>query len=153
MTTRSSRFPAGGFNALVPEFDVFDLQESLAFWCDGLGFGVAYDRPERGFAYLDRERAQVMLCGINGNWETGRLERPLGRGINFQITVSGIAPILASLHALEWPLFEEPHVVWYRTGNRESGYRQFLVQDPNGYLLRPSEGLGFRPIPPVGECR
>ena len=31
---------------------------------------------------------------------------------------------------------------WYRQGNRLLGNKEFLVQDPDGYLLRFSEDLG-----------
>jgi hypothetical protein len=34
---------------------------------------------------------------------------------------------------------------WYRTGTTESGVRQLLVQDPDGYLVRPQESIGCRP--------
>jgi len=45
-TSRSNgAAPAGGFNALVPELDVSNLAVSLHFWCELLGFEVAYDRP------------------------------------------------------------------------------------------------------------
>ncbi|WP_338011538.1 VOC family protein [Methylobacterium sp. Leaf106] len=76
------RLPHGGFSPLAPELDVHDLPASLAFWCGTLGFTVAYSRPENGFAYLERGGAQVMLNVANGNWLTGALEPPLGRGIN-----------------------------------------------------------------------
>lgn len=141
--------PAGGFARLVPELDVTSLEESLRFWCDRLGFAVAYRRPESGFAYLEREGAQVMLCQMNGNWETGPLERPLGRGINFQIEVSDVGPILAALSQAGWPLFRELHDRWYRVGTHEGGNRQFLVQDPDGYLLRFTQDLGTRPAGPA----
>ncbi|WP_425309962.1 hypothetical protein AADG42_14735 [Ammonicoccus fulvus] len=39
----------------------------------------------------------------------------------------------------------EPEVQWYRTGADEVGVRQFLVQDPDGYLLRPQSAVGTRP--------
>jgi catechol 2,3-dioxygenase-like lactoylglutathione lyase family enzyme len=136
----------GGFARLVPEFDVTNLEASLRFWCDGLGFTVAYQRPEDAFAYLEREGAQVMLCEMNGNWQTGPLERPLGRGISFQIAVSSIAPILSSLSNIGWPLFRDVHDAWYRIGSVEGGNRQFLVQDPDGYLLRFAQDLGHRPV-------
>ncbi|MGE7367800.1 VOC family protein [Neorhizobium sp. NPDC001467] len=64
--------PQGGFNALVPELDVSDIAASLHFWCDLLGFHIVYDRPAAGFAFLEREGAQVMLCQVNGEWVTGR---------------------------------------------------------------------------------
>ena len=56
-----------------------------------------------------------------------------------------VAPILASLNAAGWPLFLALGEVWYRAGTSETGVRQFLVQDPDGYLVRFSQGLGLRP--------
>ncbi len=138
--------PTGGFAKLIPEFDVVDLAASLRFWCDGLGFAIAYQRPESAFAYLEREGAQVMLCQMNGNWQTGPLERPFGRGVNFQIGTVSVEPILAALAAMGWPLFRDVHDAWYRIGDVEDGNRQFLVQDPDGYLLRFSQDIGRRPV-------
>lgn len=34
-----------------------------------------------------------------------------------------------------------PEVKWYRTGNTDVGLAQFLVQDPDGHLLRFSSRL------------
>ena len=143
------RMPEGGFAPLVPELDVTDLERSLAFWCEGLGFDIAYQRPENGFAYLEHAASQVMLNRINGAWETGSLARPFGRGINLQITVRGIDPMLERLATLGWPLFRPAHEAWYRVGAREVGCRQFLIPDPDGYLLRCQESLGVRPVSPV----
>ena len=136
------------FAKLVPEFLVTDLRASLRFWCDLVGFRVAYDRAEEGFAYLECGTAQVMLEEHDlGHryWVTGPLEKPLGRGINFQITVEVVAPILDRLAAASWPVFMEPEEKWYRVGTVEVGQRQFLVQDPDGYLLRLAQDLGTRP--------
>ena len=133
---------------LVPELIVTDLERSLAFWVPLLGFQVAYRRPEEGFAYLDMEGAQVMLEQINldDQWITGRLEAPLGRGINFQIEVADVAPIIERLNHRGWPLFQACEDAWYRAGDVEVGQRQFLVQDPDGYLLRFGERLGEHPL-------
>ncbi len=141
----SGSLPKGGFAPLVPELDVTDLDASLRFWCGLLGFTVAYDRPAAGFSYLERAGAQVMLCRINGHWDTGPLERPFGRGINFQIMVERLAPILEALERASWPLFEAPSETWYRAGDHLSGQREFLVQDPDGYLVRLAEDLGTIP--------
>ncbi|MBF9232939.1 bleomycin resistance protein [Microvirga alba] len=140
--------PQGGFNPLVPELDVTDIEKSLWFWCDLLGFEVAYDRPKAKFAYLQREGAQIMLCQINGNWQTGTLEAPFGRGVNFQIAARNLDPMLKALADAGWPLFREPSEAWYRIGDQlmENGSREFLVQDPDGYLIRFAESIGSRPI-------
>jgi catechol 2,3-dioxygenase-like lactoylglutathione lyase family enzyme len=144
MTISSDRLPTGGFASLVPELDVSDLGASKSFWCDLLGFRIAYQRPEDRFMYIELQGAQVMLMQHNGNWETAPLERPFGRGINFQIVVDDITPLLVALEQANWPLFEECREAWYRVGERARGQRQFLVQDPDGYLLRFAQELGLR---------
>lgn len=52
--------------------------------------------------------------------------------------------MLTRLTEAEYPLYVEPEENWYRTGNVLSGAREFLVQDPDGYLLRFSEHLGTK---------
>lgn len=128
--------PVGGFAALVPELDVTDLDVSLRFWCDLLGFEVAYSRPAARFAYLQRGSIHIMLCQINEEWATGELEPPFGRGINFQMTVSDLAPVVKALQTHGWPLFRPVQEKTYQIGHRSLISREFLVQDPDGYLLR-----------------
>ena len=137
--------PRDGWAALVPELSVVDISKSLSFWCDLLGFDVAYDRPDARFAYLVRGNLQVMLCESNGRWEVAEMQRPFGRGINLQMTVEHIEPILSALNRGGWPLYEPPNDAWYRVGDHERGQREFLVQDPDGYLMRFAEDLGTRP--------
>jgi catechol 2,3-dioxygenase-like lactoylglutathione lyase family enzyme len=144
MEIPADRLPTGGFARLVPELDVLDLEQSKNFWCGILGFRIAYQRPENRFAYIELQGSQVMLNQQNGNWETGPLERPLGRGINFQMFVDSVTPLLDALSREKWPLFRESHDAWYRIAGEQRGNRQFLVQDPDGYLLRFAQDLGTR---------
>ena len=136
--------PRDGFADLVPELSVSNIQASLSFWRDLLGFEIAYDRAAARFAYLVRGRVQVMLCELNGRWETAEMQRPFGRGINFQMVVDGIAPILSALAEAKWPLYEPPNEAWYRVGDQDVGQHEVLVQDPDGYLIRLVERLGTR---------
>ena len=134
--------------ALVPELTVLDIEKSLAFYTDLLGFEVLFSRPEARFAYLGLGDAQLMLdqYGEGQGWgETGRLEPPLGRGINFQIEVETLEPILTRLAGAAQPLFVTPEENWYQQDGELHGNREFLVQDPDGYLLRFSEYLGTKP--------
>jgi len=128
---------------LVPELLVEVLAASVEFWVGLCGFEISYDRPEDGFAYLTSGTAHVMLeqAGIGRNWIPAPLDRPLGRGVNFQINVPSIEPLIHRLTAKGWPLFLAPEERWYRTGATEVGLTQFLVQDPDGYLLRFSARL------------
>lgn len=134
--------------ALVPELLVSDVDESVRFWSGLCGFTVRYARPEERFAYLTLGAAHVMLeqAGIGRNWVTGPLDHPLGRGINFQITVPDVEAIATALVAAEVDLFMEIETKWYRTGDAEAGVRQFLVADPDGYLLRFQSSLGRRAV-------
>jgi catechol 2,3-dioxygenase-like lactoylglutathione lyase family enzyme len=135
-------------NRLVPELMVCDLDISLAFWVSCLGFKVAYQRPEDGFAYLDLNGAQVMLEQVDsdaGQWLTAPLEKPFGRGINLQIDVEAVAPILQKLVQAGCPLYRDCKDTWYRAADVEVGQREFIVQDPDGYLVRLVERLGERP--------
>ncbi|MEQ4205477.1 VOC family protein [Actinopolymorpha sp. B9G3] len=129
---------------LVPELLVRSLGESLDFWCRLCGFAVLYDRPDEGFAYIARGMAHVMLEqeGVGRNWVTAPLDRPLGRGVNFQVYVPSIEPLVEALREADWPLFMEPEAKWYRTGQSEAGVVQFLVQDPDGYLIRFQSSAG-----------
>ena len=97
-------------------------------------------------AYLEGGGAQVMLFRRNGVWETGELVRPFGRGVNFQIEVEDLEPLLTRLAKVACPLYAEPEDAWYRLGAQEVGQREFLVQDPDGYLLRFAQSLGQRPM-------
>ncbi|MGO2749754.1 MAG: bleomycin resistance protein [Pseudoclavibacter sp.] len=131
---------------LVPELLVSDVRQSLEFWVGVCGFTVKYARPEEGFAYITRGSAHLMLeqRGVGRNWVTGPLETPLGRGINFQISVPGADAIADAVCAAGQELYMMPEEKWYRVGEHEVGVRQFLVTDPDGYLIRFQENLGRR---------
>lgn len=134
-------------NKLVPELMVTDLNASLEFWVSWVGFTVAYQRLEEGFAYLDLNDAQVMLEQIDpraNQWQTAALDLPLGRGMNLQIDVAAVGPLIERLDAVAYPVFKPCEDVWYRAGEVEVGQREFLVQDPDGYLVRLVERLGER---------
>lgn len=133
---------------LVPELSVTDYEASRHFWCDLIGFSLRYERPEEGFGYLVLGSVHLMLDQINRGrtWATGALEPPLGRGINFEVQVENLDTALQRIMSAGWPIFVEPEEEWYRAGDIEIGVRQFLVQDPDGYLLRLQQEIGERPV-------
>lgn len=134
--------------ALVPELLVSSVTKSTEFWCGICGFQINYQRPEEGFAYISLGPAHIMLeqQGISRNWITAPLEPPLGRGINFQISVRNLDPILIALRDADYAIFMEPETKWYRIDERtEVGVQQFLVTDPDGYLIRFQASIGHRP--------
>lgn len=139
----SSRAPP-----VVPGLDVADLERSLAFYITVLGFSCCVERPEERFAYLTRGPVHLMLEQADGpgrRFRTAPLEYPFGRGMNLQIEV----PDVDALHAQAMEHGATIHVPledrWYRQGDEEAGNRQFVVIDPDGYLLRFFSSLGRRP--------
>ena len=44
----------------------------------------------------------------------------------------------------DYPIFFEMEEKWYRSGSNDVCNRQFLVQNPDGYLLRFFQDLGER---------
>lgn len=137
------------WNQIVPEFDVFNLKESLRFYVNLIGFDIVYDRKEDKFTFLQFENVQIMIQEIdfeNNKWNTGKLEYPLGVGINFQFDTTNIDEIYTRLKKENYKIFVELEDHWYRKDNILMGCREFLVQDPNGYLLRFSQDLEDKEI-------
>lgn len=133
---------------LVPELVCSDFERSLRFYTEVLGFDVAYARPEERFAYLDREGAQIMLEQPAGRaFVNGDLAQPYGRGVNFEIEVSDADALLERVRAAGAEIWLPMEEKWYRREGFEVGNRQFIVADPDGYLLRFAQDLGERWIP------
>lgn len=128
---------------MVPELMVYDFEKSLHFYTDILGFTVLYTREDPKFAYLNQEKVQLMLEEVRADaWITAELQTPLGRGINLQMEVANIEPIHQRLSKSGHKFYREIQDEWYNTGTLMSGQREFLIQDPDGYLLRFTQFLG-----------
>lgn len=136
---------------LVPELLVSNHAASRDFYVRVIGFSVRYERPEEKFSYLDLGGAALMIEQETDFWVTAPREKPYGRGINLQIEVDAIDPILSRLADAGVTLFRPVEEAWYRSDETYSGNRQFLVQDPDGYLLRIFEDLGERAAPSSGR--
>ncbi|MGE3857188.1 MAG: bleomycin resistance protein [Dehalococcoidia bacterium] len=131
---------------LVPELVVSDLARSFAFYREVLGFEVRYERLDERFAYLDREGAHLMIEQPTGrSFVAGDLRPPFGRGVNLQIEVADIAALHDRVRGAGIELFLPLEDRWYRRDATLLGNRQFVVHDPDGYLLRFFQDLGARP--------
>ena len=136
---------------LVPELLVSNHATSRDFYVRVIGFSVRYERPEEKFSYLDFGGAELMIEQETDFWATAPREKPYGRGINLQIEVDALDPILSRLREAGIALFRPVEEAWYRSGDTYGGNRQFLVQDPDGYLLRIFEDLGEQAAPSSGR--
>ena len=127
------------FNSLIPELTVSDIEQTKHFYIDILQFKIEYERPENQFVFLSLEENQLMFEQENGNWSVGALEYPYGRGVNFEMTVSSVEAIYNRILEAGIKPFREMKVNYYRSGDTNIVQKEFLVQDPDGYLLRFTE--------------
>ena len=126
---------------------VNDYDASLAFWRDVLGFAVVYTRPLQKFAYLQRpDGAQMMLYERDGDWETGSLQVPFGRGAVIQVSVQDVDALAAHVAGRGVSFYVGLREKWRDWGDCLGGQREFLVQDPDGYLVMVSQKIGTRPL-------
>lgn len=123
------------FNSLIPELSVSNINQSEEFYLN-LGFTIKYERPENKFCFLELEENQIMIEQINENWSVGTLEYPYGRGINISMTIKDIDKMYNDLKAKKVKFFQDLEIHDYRVGSEISYDKEFLIQDPDGYLLR-----------------
>ena len=123
------------FNSLIPELSVTDINKSKEFYLS-LGFKIKYERPEDKFCFLELEENQLMIEQLNGHWNTGPLEYPFGRGINVSMAISDIKKFYEDVTNKNLKIFKELEIHTYRVDDINYEDIEFLIQDPDGYLLR-----------------
>lgn len=134
---------------LVPELSVSDLDKSREFYVGILGFRIEYDRPEDFFIYISFHGSGLMLQEDSDEvsaWDILPLDYPRGRGLNLSIDCPRIDELVKKLKKAGMPLQKPVEDCWYRKGDILLGQRNFLVQDPDGYLLRFAQSLGTKPV-------
>ena len=124
------------FNKMIPELSVFDIEQTKRFYND-LGFKIEYERPEEKFIFMSFQDSQFMFEQIHDNgWNIGELIYPLGRGINFSIAVDDIEGLYKLVKTLNLEIYRDLNRSIYQVNGTEETQTEFLIQDPNGYLLR-----------------
>lgn len=123
------------FNSLIPELSVTDIEKSKEFYLN-LGFKIMYERKEDKFCFLYLEDNQIMIEEINNNWNVGEMKYPFGNGINIGMTVSDIDSFYESIISKKIVLFRKIKTSKYRVDDIIYEDKEFLLQNPDGYLLR-----------------
>lgn len=139
---------------LTPELCCSNIKNSLVFYTQILGFSIQYQREEDGFAMLERQGSRIMLdeirdvsvSGADRTWLSGPLEMPFGRGINLEIKTSKVDELYDRVQHADANVFLPIEDKWYRANDVEIGNRQFIVLDPDGYMLRFVQELGARKV-------
>jgi len=131
------------WNKIIPELSVTNLENSLKFYKTA-GFIIEYDRPENKFAFISLGEIQFMLQEItpNDKWCVAPLSYPFGNGINFQLEVDNLDEVYNNLNSNGFKITFGMEENWYKRDDKFLGNKEFLVQDPDGYLLRFFEDLG-----------
>ncbi len=124
------------FNKMIPELSVFNIDQTIAFY-EKLGFEIIYERPEDQFVFMSFEGSQFMFEQIHKDgWNIGEMRYPLGQGVNFSIEVDEIDCLYKRLKEEHMELYRDLNISYYRVNDKCLEQKEFLIQDPNGYLLR-----------------
>ena len=125
---------------LVPELYCSDINVTKKFYTEIFGFKIKYERPEERFAYFHLGEVEIMVeepFSDGRYWITGKLQKPYGRGVNFSWGVEELDVLYARI--LEF----SPKSVYMEIENKSYAcdgevivQRQFIAQDPDGYLFR-----------------
>ena len=131
------------WNENIPELSVTNLKKSLNFYKTA-GFEIKYNRPENKFTFISLNNIQFMLQELSDNdkWNVGELKYPFGNGINFQLEVEDIDKIYNNFKNNNYAIAFDIEENWYRQNDKLLGNKEFLIQDPDGYLLRFMQDLG-----------
>lgn len=139
-------------NTLVPELSVSNLEKSKDFYINVLGFKKEYERTEDKFVYMSFYGSALMIEedrqreGASAKWIIEPLDHPRGRGLNISIRCEDAEALAQRLINARIELRKPIEECWYRDNNIAHGQKNFLVQDPDGYLLRFEESLGIKDI-------
>ena len=123
------------FNSLIPELSVSNIENSKKFYQE-LGFKIIYERPEDKFCFIQLEENQIMIEEINGKWNVGELKYPYGNGINISMSIKDVEKLYNSLKNKNIKFFVDLKISEYKVNNKIYKDKEFLIQDPDGYLLR-----------------
>jgi catechol 2,3-dioxygenase-like lactoylglutathione lyase family enzyme len=131
MTMRTKLF------ATTPDFVVSDLQRSIDFYCDKLGFGDpgTWGEPPC-FAMMNRDGFDMMLSLADDPADV----RPNGpTGVwDLHIRIASLDDELAALNAAGVPIAKGPSDTPY-------GMREIEVLDPDGYRICFGQDFQRRP--------
>ena len=79
-------------------------------------------------------------------WNVGQLVKPYGRGMNLSIECNDAHVLARKIEQAGYALRKPVEDCEYRHDTHVHVQRNFLVQDPDGYLLRFSQSLSTKPI-------
>ncbi len=111
----------------APEFFVRDVERSVAFYTERLGFTVLRKEPD--FAVIALGQSHVLLAAEAHTSREWLASGPRGVGLNTRIMVDDVDAVYQRAKAAGVPIVQE-------IASRSYGLRDFIVADPDGFCLR-----------------
>lgn len=117
-------------SAISPSFIVSDVDETIAFYRDRLGFETRFRAPEQGafFAIIGRDGAQIFVKAERGVSPVPNSKRHLHLRWDAFVYVPD-PDALAAEFAEQGAAFSRP------LEDTHDGLRGFEIADPDGYVL------------------
>ncbi|MCC8409245.1 VOC family protein [Mucilaginibacter sp. UR6-1] len=110
--------------SLRPVLWTENINKTISFYVDVLGFIISEKNDDWGWASLDRDNVAIMLAKPNGHSSHTKISFTGSFYFNtddveaFWLAVKDKAPICYSIETFEW------------------GMREFAIYDNNGYILQ-----------------
>ena len=133
------------FSDVTPNLIVTDIDRSLAFYRDVLGFSVFATVPEAApfvFAWMQRDGVNVFLNTVDSvkdeHAELG--SRPIGGTATIYIIVEADSPA-EGIDALFASVKSKARVIMPMK-DQFYGMREFGIEDPDGYVIFAAQRIG-----------
>lgn len=125
---------------LIPELYCSDITKTKKFYIEVFGFEIEYERVNEQFIYFTLDGVDIMVEEISKaerRWITGEMIKPFGRGINFQWDVTDIDKLYERVQSkAASSIYLKMETQSYQCDDALVMQKQFIVQDPDGYLFR-----------------
>ena len=112
------------FQPIVPMIWTRELQETLDFYCNILGFTCREYSEEWGWAFIHKDECEMMIAQPN---EHTPFERPYFSG-TFYIKTDDVDTL--------WEQIKDKVKIAYDIEDFDWGMREFAIYDNNSYMIQ-----------------
>jgi uncharacterized glyoxalase superfamily protein PhnB len=133
------------FTDVTPNLIVSDIDRSLAFYRDVLGFSVVATVPDAApfvFAWMQRDEVKVFLNTVGPVEEElpGLAARPIGGTATIYMAIEADSPA-EGIDALFDSVQSKARVIM-PPKDQFYGMREFGIEDPDGYVIFAAQRIG-----------
>ncbi|RAR69961.1 VOC family protein [Flavobacterium aciduliphilum] len=117
------------FQPIVPMIWTNELQETVSFYCDVLGFSCGNYNDEWGWAAINKDDCEMMIAKPNMHIS---FDKPLFTG-SFYIKVDDVETL--------WNTVKDKVNIVYDLEDFDWGMREFAIYDNNSYMIQFGQDL------------